>query len=402
MNEITAPTLGQGAPAAAEPPRVMVYTRDGDSEGVIRQALSDLGVPDAVFRSAGAGAAAADLAEKPSPRLLVADVSDVGDPVATVNQLVGVCEPSTAIVLIGDSNDIRLYRALKEAGAAEYFFKPLVTALVARTCNALLSGGAVSAADESRLGKLILVMGVRGGSGATTVAVRTARGLSERPPRPVVLVDLDLQTGDAALQLDAQPNHALCEALERAERVDELFLERGITEVTKHLDLLASLEPLEAVLSVAEDAVLSLLDILRRRYRYVVVEIPVDRAAALPRVLRLPSLLIVVSDSNLASARDVGRLRRMLGPNSAERSALHILNKSGAPGALSPEEFARGSGQTPDVVVPWSKEIAVAAGLGAKLKPECPALERALAPVFARVAGERVETSRSLLSKLLG
>ena len=73
-----------------------------------------------------------------------------------------------------------------------------------------------------------------------------------------------------------------------------------------------------------------------------------QRAAALPRVLRLPSLLIVVSDSNLASARDVGRLRRMLGPNSAERSTLHILNKSGAPGALSTDEFARGSGQAAD------------------------------------------------------
>jgi len=69
----------------------------------------------------------------------------------------------------------------------------------------------------SPTGKLILVMGARGGVGATTMAVRIASGLAEHPPRPVLLVDLDLQFGDAVLQLDATPSHALREALEKGE-----------------------------------------------------------------------------------------------------------------------------------------------------------------------------------------
>jgi len=401
MTELYTP-LAVSAQASGAP-RAMVYVRDSDSEGVVRQSLTDLGVGDALFRTGGIAAAVADLKDRPSPRLLIVDVSGMDRAKEAIDDLIGLCEPSTGIVLVGESNDIALYRQLKEAGAAEYFFKPLVTALVSRTCAAVLSGQAGAAQPyepgASRLGKLVLVVGARGGCGATLTAVRTAWRLAEHPPRPVVLVDLDLKRGDAALQLEAIPNHALRGALEQAHRVDDLFLERGIIEITPRLDLLASLEPLDESTTFEEDAVLSLLDTLRRRYRYVVVEVPLDRLAGLRRVLHLPSLLMIVSDAGLASAREVARLRQLLGGNTAERTTMHVLNKHGAPGSLTTEEFTRGSGAIPDVVVPWSREIAVAGAMGVKIKPECAALDRALAPVFARLSGERIEASRSSLSK---
>jgi pilus assembly protein CpaE len=384
----------------------MVYVRDGDSEGLIRQALSDLGVSDAAFKPGGVSKAIADLSAGPSPRLLIVDVSDLADPTEPIAQLVGLCHPSTGVLVVGQSNDIRLYRALKDAGATEYFFKPLVTALVSRACAAILVNAGEpyqgQAQPGPRTGRLILVMGARGGVGVTSIAVRTAWRLSTHPPRQVVLVDLDLQFGDAVLHLDATPSHALREALDRSERVDDLFLERGIIHITDRLDLFAALEPLEEELTFKEDALLSLLDTLRRRYRYVVVDIPTHRAAALKRVFHLPSFIMLVSDAGLASAREVARLRQLLGPNSPERTVMHILNKRGAPGALSLEDFTRGAGQPPDVIVPWSREIAIATNLGVKIKPDCPALDHALGPVFARVAGEGAEPGHKLFSKWLG
>jgi pilus assembly protein CpaE len=384
-------------------PQVVVFFRDSDSKDVIRHALGDLSVTDAVFKPGGLSSAIAEVTEQSSPRLLIVDSSGMDDPAAAVAQLIELCEPSTGVIVIGDSNDIRLYRALRDAGAAEYFFKPLVAALVARTCKAVLTNEQEPAQahgpTKPRTGRLILVLGARGGVGATTVAVRTAWRLSENPPRPVAIVDLDLQFGDAALQLEATPTHAMREALERADRVDDLFLERGIIHVTKRLDLMACLEPLAGGIAFEESAFLTLLEILRRRYRYVVVDLPASRAVALPQVLRLPSLVMVVSDAGLASARDVARLREVLGPSRPDRVVMHLLNKNGAPGSLPLEEFARGAGQPPDVIIPWSRDIATAASLGLKLKPDCPTLDHALAPVFARVAGERGQPTQSLLSK---
>ena len=407
MNDTATPSLapaaGAGAAAAA---RAMVYVQDADSEGVIRQVLSDLRVTDPIFKSGGLTAAIADLADRPSPRLLIVDSSGVDDPREMVAQLIERCELATGVVVIGDSNDIRLYRALNEAGAADYFFKPLVTGLVSRSCSVILDpqSGPVQGRGQpaARTGKLILVMGARGGVGATTMAVRIASGLAEHPPRPVLLVDLDLQFGDAVLQLDATPSHALREALDRAERVDDLFLERGVIHVSRHLDLLASLEPLEQDSTFTEDALLTLLETLRRRYRFVVVDLPSTHATALQRLLHLPSVLMLVSDASLSSAREIARLRKMLGTSSPDRTIMHLLNKSGAPGSLSATEFARGAGQAPDVVIPWSREIATASSLGIVAKPDCPVLDHALAPVFAHVSGETAEPDRSILSKLLG
>jgi pilus assembly protein CpaE len=238
--------------------------------------------------------------------------------------------------------------------------------------------------------------------GATTIAVRTAWRLAENPPRAVVLIDLDLQFGDAVLQLDATPNHALREALARAERVDDLFLERGIIHITKRLDLLASMEPLEGAIGFEESAFLSLLGILRHRYRYIVVDLPTPSAIAMPRLLREPSLMILVSDEGLASAREVARLRQLRGVNSPEHTMVHVLNKSGGPGSLPLPEFERGAGQAPDVTIPWSRDIATAANLGVRIRPDCPVLDNALAPVFSRLTGEKPPDRRSFLSKLLG
>ena len=382
-------------------PRAMVVLRDQDSEGVVRQALSDLGADDTVFTIGNAAAALAAVSGRHSPELLIVDVSEEADPVDRVRDLVGACEPTTNVVVVGETNDIRLYRELKLAGAAEYFFKPLVTATVARTCRAILSEGYQQ--PQSRTGRLVFVAGVRGGVGGTTVAVRTALRLSEHPPRPVMMLDLDVQGGDAALQLDTTPNQALTEALERAERVDDLFLERGIIHVTDRLDLLASLAPVEQPASFRDEAVVTLLDILTRRYRYVVVDVPAHMAVALWPALHLPSTLLLVSDARLVGARDVARWREAIGPNSAERTTLQVLNMAGAPGSLQVEEFARGAGQPPDVVIPYSRELAAASRFGARRQGDWGVLDHGLGPVFRHLTGEPEEPSRpSLLKRMVG
>lgn len=389
-----------GAAETSKGPRVAAYMRDDDSAGVVRQALSDLGAADTVIKQGGVAAALGDAGEHTAGRLLIVDVSGEEDPAARIRELANMIEPSMAIMAVGEANDIRLYRNIREAGAVEYFFKPLVTALVARTCQAILSGEAE--APQSRTGRTVFVVGVRGGAGATTVAVRTALKLSENPPRPVLAIDLDLQSGDAALQLDATPNHALTEALSQAERVDELFLERGLIHATKRLDLMASLEPLDEATGYDESALISLLDKVTRRYRYVVVDVPAGQAAALNRTLHMPSTLLLVSDARLVSAREVARWREWLGGNTAERTILHVLNMNGAPGSLPLAEFTRAADQAPDVIIPYSKEIASGALLGLKAKPEIAALDRGLEPVLAMLGADASQHKKSIFERVLG
>ncbi len=335
--------------------------------------------------------------------MLIVDISKVDDPNARIAELAEVCEPGTAVIVIGTDNDIRLYRGLKAAGVAEYFFKPLVRNVVARACDDILKGkGAVTSSATSSTGRLVLVLGVRGGVGATTIAVGTAWQMAEVHKRWVMLVDADLCSGDAALQFDKEPSHALAEAFVRPDRVDELFLERGAIHIAPRLDLLASLEPLANPVTVEEAALLSLLETLLRRYRYVFVDVPAMLAVKLNQVFHLPSLCILVSNGTLASARDVARWYERIGPNTAERSALHVLNQSGAPGSLPETEFVRAVGKAPDIIIPYDRELAAASNLGIKGLQNSAALKRALASLLRQLVGEIEIAPPSLFHRLFG
>jgi pilus assembly protein CpaE len=387
-------------PTTAQGPQVLVYVRDDDSAGVIRQALSDLGTSAISYRTGRIDVALQDLKAQPSPRLLIVDVGGEAEPAGQIRELVGMCEPSTAVIVIGDTNDIRVYRGVREAGAQEYFFKPLVLDLVSRTCREVLTG--TKEEQGARSGQAIFVVGVRGGCGASTIAARLAWRLSQSPPRPVLLMDLDLNGGDIALQVDAAPNHALSEALAEPDRVDDLFIERGLAHVTNRLDVLASLEPLEAEVRFEPSSAVELVERLKRRYRYVVAEVPPFSAPRLNDALHRPGIVLLVSDGRLVSARDVGRWRQLLGEHSASRTILHILNMGGAPGSLPAAEFARAAGHAPDVVIPYAREVGAAGLLGLKAEPQSPHMDKGLEPIIAMLSGEPLHHKRSLFERVRG
>jgi len=154
---------------------------------------------------------------------------------------------------------------------------------------------------------------------------------------------------------------------------------------------------------VDEKALLSLLEKLMRRNRYVFVDVPMTSSPGLMRVLHLPATILLVSGSSLVSARDVARLREAFGTNSAERTIIHVLNKSGSSEGLSNEEFARAAGAPPDVVIPYAREIALASRLGVQGMQKCLTLQHGLMPLFQQLSGEQqVLPSKWRLRDLFG
>ena len=397
MNDDAA-TIAPELSAAKTAASVVAYITDRDSEGVLRQALIDIGVQDAHFSKGDVTDAIADLSKRESPRLLIVDISGVDEPVQRINALAEVCEPKTGVLAVGDRNDIVLYREVKAIGVFEYFFKPLSRMQLSHACNTVLTG---TIEERSlRAGRLIITLGVRGGAGATTVGARLAWHLAQQVKRRVAFLDLDLRTGDAALQMDVTPQHALSEALEHPERIDELFLERGIIRVTERLGLLAAEELLDYNANFSEDAVLVLLSKLLRGYHYVFVDMPRCQAGMLQRVLHLPNLCLLVSDGSLSSARDVARWRSFIGPNNAERQTLHVLNKADGLGGLPMEEFIRASGQAPDLIVPFDRDVAKLSNLGMRRLETCQDFLKALAPALQDIAGETVQNNRTILQRI--
>jgi pilus assembly protein CpaE len=389
-------------PGDREPTRSAAsYVLDEETEMAMLRSFSSLGFDDTNVRRGSIDTAIADLSHSASPRVLVVDVSGIADPMTAINRLADVCNPRTEVIVVGDRNDIVLYRDMKAAGVAEYFFKPLISSVLTRALNKLAQGS--PEVRPSRTGKVILALGVRGGVGTTTIATQLAWHLAEERQRRVLLLDLDLQSGDAALQLDAAPNHALREALEHPDRIDDLFLERAITQVTERLSLFAALEPLAEEAAPSEDAVMQLLAALARRYRFVIVDLNVAMALHVPKLIQAANTILLVSDGTLISARETVRWRERIGVNSPHRTTLHVLNKHGADGALPDEELDRALVNRPDVSIPYDRELARTAVLGTKAIQVGAGVRRSLAALTRELAGvEGALEKTSLWKRVFG
>ncbi len=244
------------------------------------------------------------------------------------------------------------------------------------------------------------MIGVRGGVGTTTLATNVAWYVAEARQRWSVLVDLDLQCGDAALLYDVAPGPALREAFERPERVDKLFLERGAIPVAKRLNLLASLEPLGSTVEGSEAAVRTLLDNLMRRYRMIVVDMPASVAEYLPQILQMASTCVLVANNSLAAARDMARWRDHIGANTRERRTLHVLNHTSAYGGLTEAEFSRACGQTPDAVIAFDRELATNASLGVQAMQKCSLFKFGMVRVLHGITGEPLEKPRPFFRRI--
>jgi pilus assembly protein CpaE len=379
----------------------VAIVNDADTETLVRRCLGEIGVSDGRVIRGALNNATEQIQAGRSPRLLIVDVSGIAEPLGQLYRLADVCDPSTAVIVIGDRSDIPFYRNLRDAGVTEYFFKPLVLEQLARCCEAVLDGNEAQAG--LRVGKLITVLGVRGGVGATTIAVNAAWHVAAELQRRSILVDLNLQGGDAALQLDVPSSHALYECLEHPDRIDELFLERAIVRNAPRMGILSSLEPLEQAVNAHDAAILQVLSNLRAYYRYVVVDMPALIAPQMKGSLQAPGIILLVSDSSLSAARDVGRWRRYLGADRADRRVLHILNRAQSDRDLPHEQFIKAVGQAPDLSIPYDAAIARATNAGTPALIKSAALRSKLSELFRHiVGGVPVEHQHSLIGRWFG
>lgn len=130
----------------------------------------------------------------------------------------------------------------------------------------------VVAEEGSREGRVITVFSSKGGVGKTTVAVNLAMALAQASRRPVALVDLDLQFGDAAALLGDLPPTTLHDLTQTAV-VDQLTLDRVMSTVgSTGLRVLAAPPAPQMAEDVSGELVVRVLGLLRETYGYVVVD----------------------------------------------------------------------------------------------------------------------------------
>jgi pilus assembly protein CpaE len=309
--------------------------------------------------------------------------------------------------VIGEENTVGFYREMvRNMGVAEYLYKPLTRDGVSRLFVPQIAGATLDA-GASRTGTVIAVCGARGGVGATTVAVNLALQLTSATRGHVALLDLHLQQGTAALMLGVRPVGGLRIALEQPERADALFLDRVLVEIQERFRLVAAEEPLDSMPAPTPDGMRRVLDLLRHRFNYVIIDLPTSQTLAERLAFRAARHLLVVMAPDLAGIRDADRLRQMAAGVGTIQTSI-VLNHVGMPGGLTMPMIEQGLGVLPTIQIPeLGKQLGRAANLGKPALDDCAAFTRPMALLAQEVSGVSVQgglqaVGRSLFDRMVG
>ena len=330
--QILAPALIEAVPKlAAGRMSVMAFVADTDSERLLRESATLLG-GNLIVRG-GIAKAIEHLCEQRSPHLLLVDISGADLPLSQIHTLADVCEPGTTVVALGDHNDVGLYRDLQEAGVSDYILKPLTRERLSKILTPKTSLAELGKTGL-KLGKMVSVIGARGGVGTTTLAANLAWHLANRQSRRVALVDLDLQHGDCAILFNINYTPGFRDALANPLRLDHLLLDRIMTQVGDRLFVLGSEEPLHDNVNFSTNAIDTLFSVLRAHFHYIVVDVPRIPAPAYRRALELADRRVIVVDQTMRSMRDAMRLAKLFGVSDAglEHRNMFVVNKIGEAG----------------------------------------------------------------------
>jgi pilus assembly protein CpaE len=311
------------------------------------------------------------------------------------------------VVAVGLANDVSLYRQLIAMGVSDYLVKPVSSAVLAEAILAATAGEpeAPETSQQRRAARLVSMIGARGGVGVTTLALSVGWLLAQE--QRVVVLDLDLHFGSAALSLDLEVGRGLNEILTNPDRIDSLLIGAAMTKAGERLQLLGAEEPLENDIDSGQAGMAALLGEFSGAADFVLIDTPRSLNGLCRQTLAAADVIAIVTDLSLPAMRDTRRLLALAKAQRTRVQTLVIANRvAGAPGEVGRADFERGIGAKIDVVVPLdSKAATVAVERGRTLAESArnPATLAALQSLSAALTGGGpVAAKPSLISKLLG
>jgi pilus assembly protein CpaE len=372
----------------APAPRVSVqaFCENVDTAAAIQSAGEDRRMAKAHLRIQMGGLTAAIEAyqSSPTPNVIILESDNHGEEIiAGLDQLANYCDAGTRVVVIGRMNDVMLYRDLVRRGVSDYLISPVgVLQIVRAVC------GLFSAPDAKPVGRVIAVVGAKGGVGASTIAHNIAFSIAHDLVLDSVVTDLDLAFGTAGLDFNQDPPQGIAEAVFSPDRIDTAFVDRLLAKCTDHLNLLAAPATLDRVYDFGADAFEAIFDSLRATVPCVILDVPHQWTGWTKQTLVGADDVLIVAAPDLANLRNTKNIYDFLKaarPN--DHHPRYCLNQVGVPKRpeIKAADFAKALDEDPMAIIPFEPQLFGAAANNGQMIAEISAGHRT-AEMFRQLA----------------
>ena len=393
----------------APAPRVSVqaFCENVDTAAAIQAAGEDRRMAKAHLRIQMGGLTAAIEAyqSSPTPNVVILESENRNEDILNaLDQLANYCDAGTRVIVVGRVNDVALYRELVRRGVSDYLISPVdVLQIVRAVC------GLFSAPDAKPVGRIVAVVGAKGGVGASTIAHNIAFSIARDLMLDSVVTDLDLAFGTAGLDFNQDPAQGIAEAVFSPDRIDTAFIDRLLAKCTEHLNLLAAPATLDRVYDFGADAFEAIFDSLRATVPCVVLDVPHQWTGWTKQTLVGADDILIVAAPDLADLRNTKNIYDFLKaarPN--DRHPRYCLNLVGIPKRpeIKAADFAKALDDEAMAIIPFEPQLFGAAANNGQMIAEISAGHRT-AEMFRQLAqhltgrSEPKKQRSGLLSPLL-
>ena len=314
-----------------------------DQGATLAQEVAEQGGTDArEIHGGGLSGAARVCGDTAIAKVVLAEIGNI--PVEMACECVTEIRRTGAeVIVIGDHKDIATYRALRHAGATEYFSFPVtvqdILAVQAIPAPAVAEPHAVAAPVRA---SSIAVIGSNGGVGTSLLAQNLAFFASDAKGANLrtALIDADIRFGSQAIDLDQDETYGLFEALKSPGRVDETFMAATMAHINDKLSLYSNQIGIGQDPRAYEAGIAKIIPPMREGFGAVITDLPRDALIQDPDLASQFDAVILLVPAGFSGVNAASRLIARITAQNPTVRILPVLSELRKDAGLSQKDIA--------------------------------------------------------------
>lgn len=277
------------------------------------------------------------------------------------------------IAISGKSDPAFILEAMR-AGCGEYLSQPVAVEQLAEALDRVRSRLSVQRPPAAKpIGRILAVLGARGGAGATTLAVHLGCFLAKQYGKKTLILDEHRRMGHVSIYLgEDKASYHFYELVQNIARLDETLLQGFVIHHSSCLDILPSPDCFDDSANVSLDDVQRAIRFLGQNYEFVVIDCPHGVHNLSLATIDCCDEVYLIATPDVPALRDLSRcIDRFLQSNVPPDKMKVVINRYSSQGALSQEQIEKAIRQPIAITIPnASLDLIRAMNTGSPVLPD--------------------------------
>jgi pilus assembly protein CpaE len=280
---------------------------------------------------------------------------------------------TTLIAVSAETNPNLILEAMR-AGCSEYLTKPVNPDQLSDSLDRLRARASARKKPPAKPpGRILALLGARGGAGATTLAVHLGCFLVRQYGKKTLILDEHRRLGHVSLYLgEDHASYHFYELVRNIARLDEALLQGFVIHHSSCLDILPSPDVFDDSANVSLDDIQRAIRFLGENYEFVIIDCPHGIHNLSLTTIDCCDELYLIATPDVPALRDLSRyIDRLLQSNVPPGKIKVVINRFSSEGALTLEQIEKAIRQPIAITIPNSStDLIRAMNTGNPILPE--------------------------------